>query len=167
VKDWRDTVVSPNTPLREAIVRIDACGMQMALVLDDEEKLVGLLSDGDVRRAILKEVHLETPVAEVMNHAPQTAHATSSSNEQLNLMRRGVLHHLPLLDDEQRVVGLATLDALTGILERPKLGGIDGWRPGTTAAPPDRTLSKKPMLMIDRKAHIGVHSGEFHRARVS
>ena len=54
MKDWRSVIVGPNTPLRDALVRIDAAGIQLAVVVDDEGRLQGLLSDGDVRRALLR-----------------------------------------------------------------------------------------------------------------
>lgn len=150
MKDWRDTVVAPDATLRDAIARIDASGMQLALFLDEQQRLIGTLSDGDIRRAILRGVHLDIPASEVMNASPVTAHASSLPNEQLSLMRRNVLHHLPLLDDQQRVVGLVTLDGIAGILERPNwvvlmAGGLgERLRPLTENCP-------KPMLMIAGK----------------
>jgi len=148
--DWRETVVAAETPLRDAIVCIDNCATQLALVLDAQQRLVGTLSDGDVRRAILRDASLDTPVAEFMNKSPITARASSSQGEQLALMRRNVIHHLPLLDEHQRVVGLSTLDALTGIIERPNwvvlmAGGLgERLRPLTESCP-------KPMLRIAGK----------------
>ncbi|GGU69625.1 alcohol dehydrogenase [Pseudomonas laurentiana] len=150
MKDWRDTVVGTDATLRDAIRCIDASGLQLALMLDKDQQLVGTLSDGDVRRAILRGFSLDGPASEVMNASPITAHTTSLPAEQLKLMRRNVLHHLPLIDDQRKVVGLVTLDGIAGILERPNwvvlmAGGLgERLRPLTENCP-------KPMLMIAGK----------------
>ena len=150
MKNFRNVVVTPQTLLRDAIACIDSSGLQLAVVLHSDGRLAGMLSDGDVRRAILRNCDLATPVAELMNTHPLTAHVTTSPRELLALMRRTGLHHIPLLDDAQKVVDLATLDALTGVIERPNwvvlmAGGLGArLRPLTENCP-------KPMLRVGGK----------------
>ena len=117
--DWKNIIVSPETPLRDTIARIDASGIKAALVLDSDGRLTGVLTDGDIRRAILRGQSLQAPTREVMN-----AHATSipthtPREEMLALMRSRGIHHLPVVDDAGRVVGLVTSDDLIGAVERP------------------------------------------------
>lgn len=150
---WKDAVVSPATPLLEAIAKVDASAQQVALVLHPDGRLAGVLTDGDVRRAILRGRNLQTPVSEVMNSTPTSVPASTSRDEMLALMRRTSFHHLPLVDEANRVVGLVTLDELVGAVERPNwvvlmAGGL-GTRlqPLTDERPkPLLTVSGKPIL---------------------
>ena len=150
MKQWQHVVVAPDASLRDAIACIDRSGLQLALVVDAEGRLLGVLSDGDVRRAILRGCELNVPAGTVMNAHPTTAPAATPAAELLALMRRRVLHHVPLVDEAGRVVDLATLDALTGMAERPNwvvlmAGGL-GTRLGnlTVSCP-------KPMLPVGGK----------------
>jgi dTDP-glucose pyrophosphorylase len=116
---WQDVVVSAETPLKDAIAKIDASRLQVALILGPDGRLLGILTDGDIRRAILAGKGLQVPVGEVMTSRPTSVSALTSRDEMLALMRRRVFHHLPLVDDAGRVVGLATLDELIGVAARP------------------------------------------------
>jgi dTDP-glucose pyrophosphorylase len=118
LKSFRNVIVTPQTLLRDAISRIDSSGLQVALVLHDDGRLAGILTDGDVRRLILRGCNLNALVAEVMNLDPLTAHISTTTHELMALMRHSGLHHIPLLDDEKKVADLATLDVLAGITER-------------------------------------------------
>jgi dTDP-glucose pyrophosphorylase len=118
-KNWMDTVVSPDTPLAQAIARIDAAGLQVALVLDAGGGLAGIVTDGDVRRAILSGRGLEIPVSEAMNRQVTTIPEHAESRDMLTLMRSKRIHHLPLIGGDGRVAGLATLDELIGATQRP------------------------------------------------
>jgi dTDP-glucose pyrophosphorylase len=150
MSDWTRAVVAPEATLREAISRIDQAGFQLAIVLHPDGRLAGVLSDGDVRRAILRGCDLATPTAQVMNPHPTTAPAQSASEEILALMRRKVLRQVPLLDAAGRVVGIATLDELAGAVERSNwvvlmAGGLGSrLRPLTESCP-------KPMLPVGGK----------------
>lgn len=153
MKDWKSIVVAPETPLGDAIRRIDESGMQLALVLRNDGTLAGVLSDGDVRRAILRGAALTAATADVMNAKPTTAPANWLHKDLMALMRRRVLHHVPLLDAADKVVGLATLDELTGVVERPNwvvlmAGGLGArLRPLTETTPkPMLTIGGKPIL---------------------
>ena len=150
MKDWKQIVVSPQTTLRDAISCIDGSGLQLALVLDSDGRLAGVLSDGDIRRAILRGCDLALPTADVMNSSPTTAPASSKNNELLALMRRKVLHHVPLLNNEMQVVGLATLDELTGVLERPNWVVLMAGGLGSRLMPLTENCPK-PMLPVGGK----------------
>lgn len=117
--DWKDAVVSPETPLRRAIEKIDASAFQVALVLKADGTLAGVLTDGDARRAILRGQGMQSPVSEAMNCTPTTALVSTPRNEVLALMRKQVFHQLPLVDEVERVVGLVTLDELIGAVKSP------------------------------------------------
>jgi dTDP-glucose pyrophosphorylase len=164
MNNWQDVVVSPETSLREAIAKIDKSALQVALVLKPDQTLAGIVTDGDIRRFILSGKSLDVPVCEVMNPQPTTALAWIPRSEILALMRRQVIHHLPLINAENQVVDLATLDDLIGAVQRPNwvvimAGGL-GSRlyPLTKECPkPLLTVGGKPILeiIVERFAEQG------------
>ncbi len=116
--------ISPDCSLRRAIECIDRSRRGVTLVVDAERRLLDVVTDGDVRRAVLAEIDLDTPVRALRERrvtspyaAPVAARAGWSDGALLAIMRRRRIRHLPLLDDAERVVGLATLDDV--LPERP------------------------------------------------
>lgn len=150
MNDWTRLVVPPEASLRQAIERIDAGGMQIALVVDARQRLLGTISDGDVRRAILRGVSLDAPARDVMNTAPTVASPGEDRELLLAMMNSRQLHRIPVVDGAGTLVGLETLDELVKPVERDNLvvlmaGGIGArLRPLTEERP-------KPMLMIGNR----------------
>lgn len=154
-KKWQDVIVSPSTSLAQAIAKIDASSLQIALVLNTDYTLAGILTDGDIRRAILNGKSLDTSVVDVMNRQPTAASVSMSRSKMLALMRQKVIHQLPLIDSNQRVVGLITLDELIGAVDHPNwvvimAGGLGKRLYPLTAECPKPLLSigGKPILEI-------------------
>ena len=110
MKDWERALVAADATLREALETIDRAGCQIALVVDERRRLLGTLSDGDVRRGLLKGLSLADRVAAAMHPQPHCARTPESRQAILALMRRLSLHQIPVVDAEGTVVGLATLD---------------------------------------------------------
>ena len=150
MNQWQNAVVAPEAPLRDAIARIDKAGFQLALVTDGHGRLAGTLSDGDVRRAILRGCDLATPTSSVMNPHPTTALAGATKEELLALMRRKVLRQLPLVDESGRIVDLATLDELAGVAERTNWVVLMAGGLGTRLQPLTND-TPKPMLPVSGK----------------
>ncbi len=150
MKSWKNALLSPEATLREGIERIDKGGMQLAIVLEPGGGLAGLLSDGDVRRAILRGHGLDASVEQVMNRQPTTAPASATREELLALMRKRVLRQLPLVDTGGVVTGLATLDDLAGIAERPNWVVLMAGGLGTRLRPITDEVPK-PMIPVGGK----------------
>ncbi|MBI5261264.1 MAG: nucleotidyltransferase family protein [Bradyrhizobium sp.] len=104
-------VVTEDTPLIETLRRIDQGHLQLAVVVRDE-KIVGTVTDGDVRRALLGGVGLDASVDLVMNRSPITAPVGITNAAALNLMRKHSIHQLPIVDLEGRVVEVKLIDDL-------------------------------------------------------
>ena len=109
MKPWRKALVNSNATLEEAIQILDKAGLRIALVVSKANKLQGTLTDGDVRRALLKHLPLDTPVSHVMNTQPKTAKETWTESYIVGLMEQYELLHLPVVDDEGRILGLSNL----------------------------------------------------------
>lgn len=107
---WESTLISPDTSLRDALSAIDRAGAQIALVVDERRRLLGTLSDGDVRRSLLRGRSLADKVAAVMHTQPKVANGQDDPAAILDLMRRMGLHQIPVVDDAGTVVGLKVLD---------------------------------------------------------
>jgi dTDP-glucose pyrophosphorylase len=102
--------VRPEQTIREAIGVVDSNARQVALVLDTENHLLGVITDGDVRRGILRGVDLDAPVAEIMNSNPKTARVSDDPDDILITMSELSVRHMPLIDSNGVVVGLFTGD---------------------------------------------------------
>lgn len=150
MKDWKQVLISPDTTLRDALIRIDASGIQLAVVVDAQGCLLGLLSDGDVRRALLRGVDLSISSSEVMNPNPIVAGSNWSRDELIAIMRRKVLHHIPIIDSNRIVVGLATLDEFAGMIQHSNWVVLMAGGLGTRLHPLTENCPK-PMLLVGGK----------------
>jgi dTDP-glucose pyrophosphorylase len=157
---WKDVVVSPETSLREAVTRVNSSGLQVALVLSDDGRLAGILTDGNIRRALLAGVKLEGPVSAAMAANPTSVPETTAAPEILAIMRRLSIHHVPLVDDDGRVVGLRTLDELMNPEARPNWVVLMAGGLGTRLHPltADRP---KPLLSVGGKPVLETIVGSF------
>lgn len=106
MKNWQDVLVGPQAPLRDALSVIDRTGSQIALVVDADRRLLGTLSDGDIRRALLRGVSLSDPVVSAMHGTPSWVDAGAGRASIVATMRRRGIHQMPVVDHERRVVGL-------------------------------------------------------------
>lgn len=101
-----NSLVSQGAAIEEVIRHMDA---ESALVVDDSGVLVGMLTDGDIRRALLKGADLHTPVSKVMTKHPMTVAEGVSKEEIVGMMLARKIRHLPVVDASGRPVGLELL----------------------------------------------------------
>ncbi|OQX65620.1 MAG: arabinose-5-phosphate isomerase [Desulfococcus sp. 4484_242] len=108
-------MVSPGTTIAEAIREINAKGIGATLVCGEEQRLEGIISDGDLRRALIarKEIH-SLKVEEIMSSCPKTISENETSIEALGLMEAHGITHLVVVDDHARVKGIVHLHDLLG-----------------------------------------------------
>ena len=104
--------VSPTTTLRQVIETIGLGNKQIALVVDEEQRLLGVMTDGDVRRAILRSVPMDAPAEEVMQTSFTAGKQGIGFDEVFHLLRSDKVRHIPLVDEEGVVVDLAWLSDL-------------------------------------------------------
>jgi len=108
LKQLNEILVLPETNVLQAIEAIDLGTLQILLVVDSTGKLLGSVTDGDIRRAILRDRDLSRPVSEVMNKRPVTVVKGTSREEVLSLMKTNIIHCVPIIDKGGIVVGLET-----------------------------------------------------------
>ncbi len=147
MKNWEETLITPDTSLRDALLTIDKAGCQLAVVVDAQRRLIGTLSDGDARRALLKGLGLADRVEPAVYKDPTSALAGQSRHAILQVMRQKGLRQIPLVDAQQRVVGLETLDDFMHSAPRDNwvvimAGGLGSRLNELTQDTP------KPMLMV-------------------
>ena len=133
--------------LRDALFAIDRSGGEIALVVDDSRKLIGTLTDGDVRRALLKGASLEAPLAQFLHRDFTTARSGAGRAEILDLMQARQIRQVPVVDAAGRLVGLHLLDAILGTLERPNWAVVMAGGKGTRLRPITEHVPK-PMIRV-------------------
>lgn len=106
--NWKNILVLPSVNIRNVLKVIDKEALKLALVVDDDETLLGTVSDGDIRRALINNQSLDTLVTEIMFKAPTTAPYDTPRAEILKLMDEKELISIPLLKNG-KVFGLETL----------------------------------------------------------
>ena len=93
-------IIDPGLPLADALAKLDEAGTGALVLCTDGRKLVGLLTDGDIRRALLHGTPLQNPCESVATRQPVTAPAGVSSHDALQIMMTRQFDHLPVVDAE-------------------------------------------------------------------
>ena len=135
------------------------------MVVDAAGRLAGIVTDGDVRRGLLRGVSLDGPVTDVMNAQPATAPAGIARDEALALMQRRRLRHLPVVEADGRLVDVLLLDDLLRPAPLPNAAVLMAGGFGTRLRPltdnvpkPLLSVGGKPLLeiLVERLRTAGV-----------
>ncbi|MEO2068177.1 MAG: KpsF/GutQ family sugar-phosphate isomerase [Desulfurobacteriaceae bacterium] len=106
-------VVSPTSSLKEVIYEISSKKVGATLVIDNG-KLVGIITDGDLRRAFEKEVSFDTLAKEIMTENPKTIREDVFAEKAIEVMEKYKITVLPVVDSERKVVGIIHLHDILG-----------------------------------------------------
>lgn len=143
-------VITQDTNIKDAIRKIDETGREIALVCENEQ-LIGLITDSDIRRAILKGIDLNGPVSLVMNRNYHYAWVDEDRNSVYLRMKRDFIRQMPVLNENRELVNiyfLFDLEKPPELINSPVLimaGGLGSrLHPLTNNTP-------KPMLLIGGK----------------
>lgn len=144
--------VPQTATLRDVLVCSEQTRRGIVLVVDDQDHLLGVVTDGDIRRAFLAGTDQATPVSAMLESKgrgplPITAPQASSHLELVELLRETGVSHIPLVDDQSRVTGLVCLDDLLEEDETTLQAVVMAGGRGTRLHPLTEDMPK-PMLMV-------------------
>ena len=163
VNEWKKSLLTSNETLTRAIEVLNESGLGIALVVNKNKHLEGTITDGDIRRALLRQIGMNDSLTDVMQVNPVTALTTHNRIEILELMKSNGLLQIPLLDSNGCVVGLETLQHLVEPQkhENPIFLMAGGF--GTRLHPLTKDIPK-PMLKVGSKPILEIIITQFKEA---
>lgn len=102
--------VAPDLSIIEAVEVLNNGHLRIILIVDAGDKLLGVVTDSNIRRAILRKIDFKNPISQIMATSPVTAKVGTGDHEIRALMERTGIHEIPLVDDEGRVRGMRLVD---------------------------------------------------------
>jgi dTDP-glucose pyrophosphorylase len=147
IRDFEKSFVAPDATILAAMEAINASEARVALVVDGEKRLLGSITDGDIRRALLSGFPLSGLASAVMNREPKIIREGDDRSQAIDLMQRNICRQVPVLDQQGRVTGIESFEDAVLSLRRDNwvvlLAGGRGTRllPLTAERP-------KPMLHV-------------------
>jgi dTDP-glucose pyrophosphorylase len=111
-------LIKSGSSLRIAMECLNENSLQICFVVDEDQKLLGALTDGDIRRALLKGATLETSVMQVMNSNPKYLSNKLNTAEVLEKIKEMRVKHMPIVDEQSIIKKIVILDELLGLTKR-------------------------------------------------
>ena len=119
VEDWTDVLLGPSESAWVGMETIGKSGQQICLIVDENRKLLGTLTDGDIRRAMLRGEDLQSvKIEEIMNRDPYIARPNESRAALFETLRQERIRLVPVVNEKKVVVNLIALDDY--LLSKPK-----------------------------------------------
>lgn len=137
----------PEGTLRRALEVIDQGGEGIAFMVDASRKLVGTVTDGDIRRALIKGAALTDHVEPYAKKVFSTVTPSAPRAEVIDIMQARQLHQIPIIDDQGRLMGLHLLHEILGAVPKPNWAVIMAGGKGTRLGELTQT-TPKPMLKV-------------------
>lgn len=150
MEQWRKCLLSLNATMQDAIRSLDESGLQIAIAVEHDSILVGTITDGDIRRGLLRGADLSSPVETILHRDPLVVPPQLSQETVLHLMQANKVHQLPVVDQSRRVVGLHLWDEMQTPLPRENVMVIMAGGKGVRLRPYTENCPK-PMLPIGGK----------------
>ncbi len=112
MSNWKEIILKPDDSIERAIQILEKSKEKVILVADEEEKLIGTLTDGDIRRALIQHKDMDTHINEVMCKEPVFVSEKEDKKTILKIMKKNEVLQIPILDSDRRILGLEILDDL-------------------------------------------------------
>jgi dTDP-glucose pyrophosphorylase/CBS domain-containing protein len=161
----RAVIIAPEASISEGMAQLDKAGTGVLLICDKVRHLIGLLTDGDFRRAILKRKPLNEPCATIASSHPITAPVSVSSSDALRLMQEHDISQLPVVDSEGNVQKLILSEDIVPNRELALSAVVMAGGFGTRLLPLTEKLPK-PMLPVGGRPLLELTIAQLRRAGI-
>jgi len=155
--DLKVLCVSPQNTVQDAITQMNVSAAGIVLVINEETRLLGTITDGDVRRGLLANITISSTVDRLLSQKtgsqyaqPIVAESGADPTKLLRILREHAIRHLPVIDAQNRVVVLVTLDEFITPETPPLQAVIMAGGFGTRLSPLTDTLPKSMLPIGDR-----------------
>jgi dTDP-glucose pyrophosphorylase/predicted transcriptional regulator len=112
MNNWKSTILTPNNSMQEAIALLDKVETKIIMVADKKSRLIGTVTDGDIRRALINHFEMDTMLSEIMFDKPTTVSANDGRRKILAIMKEKDILQVPLVDKNNKIIGLEVISNL-------------------------------------------------------
>ena len=105
-------VIDEQAPLRKALFTMTNGRLGMTVVTDEAQKVVGVFTDGDLRRSLEKEIDLDTPMGKIMTRNPRHVSKTMRASDALSVMNENAIGQLLVMDENAHLEAIITVHDL-------------------------------------------------------
>jgi dTDP-glucose pyrophosphorylase len=147
---WQESLIMPDVSIREAMRAIDTASLRMAFIVSDEKCLLGTITDGDIRRGLLKNLNMDDAALLVMNENPITAYQDLDKSHLLKIIEEEDLLCLPIITNSGVLVNVVTAKDLARCERRDNPVFVMAGGFGTRLRPLTDNCPK-PMLPVGGK----------------
>lgn len=148
--DWQRAALTEKASIKDAIENLVASSLQIILIIDSNNVLLGVVNDGDIRRGVLRGLSLEDSIKDVINRDPLVVDKDASTESVLHLMNVNVFHAIPIVDKNRHVLGLHLLNEMIMPKKHNNQMIIMAGGKGTRLLPKTKDCPK-PLLPVNGK----------------
>jgi len=150
---WRKAILQTDSTIQDVIRNLDQVAIKIVLVVNNQSKLQGTISDGDIRRGLLKGLNLNSPIETIIHRNALVVPPALGRETVMKLMVANKIQQIPVVNEHQQVVGLHLWDEVTTLPPRSNIMVIMAGGKGTRLLPHTQSCPKplvsvagKPML---------------------
>lgn len=147
---WRRAVLPPGATIQQAICNLNEVAIRIVLVINEKGELEGTISDGDIRRGLLKGLDLNSPITGVIHRNALVVPPGMGQDLVMRVMIANKIQQIPVVDEQNRVVGLHLWDEIVAPAARSNVMVIMAGGMGTRLRPHTESCPK-PMLPVAGK----------------
>ena len=147
---WRQTLILSNSSIEMAVKVLNDTSLKIVIVTNLDGEMVGTISDGDIRRGLLKGLDLASPINEIIHHDSLVVPPELGRDSVIQLMKANKIHQIPIVDSKKRVIGLHLWDEVGKNTARSNMMVIMAGGKGTRLHPETQNCPK-PMLRVAGK----------------
>ena len=142
--------IAEDSSIKQTLKVISDGTFQIAIVVDKKGKLVGTLTDGDIRSGFLKGLNINSSVKSIVNKNPIIVKKTETKEKLLKIAISNKIHQIPVVDKNNKVIGIHIIDELIETKDKSNKVVIMAGGRGMRLRPLTKNIPK-PMLKIGNK----------------
>ena len=150
MKNIEKIKITKNTKIRQALKIISDGNLKIAVVVDKKGKLIGTLTDGDIRRGFLKGLNLNSSIETIVSKKPTVAKENDNKQKLLKMALLKGKYQIPVVDRNNKIIGIHVLGELIETKNKPNLVVIMAGGRGVRLRPLTKNIPK-PMLNVGSK----------------
>ncbi len=150
MKNVNKIKINSESTIKQALKIISDGAIHIAVVIDKKEKFVGTLSDGDIRRGLLKGLDINSPIKSIISKKPIFVNKNETKENILKIALAKKIYQIPVVDRNRKILGIHVLDDLIKLKNKSNKVVIMAGGKGMRLRPLTKNIPK-PMLKVGNR----------------